>query len=51
MSPILEITEENARVKTFIIEYKPLENPVAIQPGQFVMVWVQGNDEIPSKED
>ena len=47
MSPILEITEENARVKTFIIDYRPLENPVAIQPGQFVMVWVQGNDEIP----
>jgi dihydroorotate dehydrogenase electron transfer subunit len=47
LTPIIDIIEENKRIKTFVLEYNPISTPVIIKPGQFVMVWVPGNDEIP----
>jgi dihydroorotate dehydrogenase electron transfer subunit len=47
MTPILEIKDESPRVKTFKIKYNPIPEAVILHPGQFVMVWVPGIDEIP----
>ena len=47
LTPIIDIIEENNRIKTFIVEYNPISEPVMINPGQFVMVWISGSDEIP----
>lgn len=44
---IIEITEENSLVKTFKVKYDPIQEPIDIRPGQFVMVWIPGVDEIP----
>ncbi len=46
-TPILEISDESPRVKTFRVKYDPIPEPIQIKPGQFVMVWVPGIDEIP----
>lgn len=46
-TPIIKIIEESPTVKSFIVKYNPIETKVVIQPGQFVMVWLPGNDEIP----
>lgn len=49
MTPILEIQIESSLVKTFFFTYTPLPSPeyVDVKPGQFVMVWIPGCDEIP----
>ena len=47
LTPIIDIIEENNRIKTFIVEYNPISEPVKINSGQFVMVWIPGSDEIP----
>jgi dihydroorotate dehydrogenase electron transfer subunit len=47
MTPIIEITQENSKVKSFRVKYNPIPGEVQIHPGQFVMVWVPGVDEIP----
>jgi dihydroorotate dehydrogenase electron transfer subunit len=47
MTPILEIIEENPRVKSYRVKYNPIDAPIDIRPGQFVMVWVPPSDEIP----
>ena len=46
-TPILEISDESPRVKTFRVKYDPIPEPIQIKSGQFVMVWVPGIDEIP----
>jgi len=40
--PIKKIVQENSRVKSFYFNY-----PLAAQPGQFIMIWVPGEDEKP----
>ncbi len=47
LTPIIEIKEENPNVKTFLVDYKPIDEPIIMKPGQFVMVWIPGIDEIP----
>ncbi len=47
MTSIIKIREESPRVKSFTVKYNPLPQPVEIHPGQFVMVWIPGVDEIP----
>ncbi|MHA1745690.1 MAG: dihydroorotate dehydrogenase electron transfer subunit [Promethearchaeota archaeon] len=47
LTPIIEIMADNARNKTFVVNYNPIPDPIIIHPGQFVMVWVPGIDEIP----
>jgi dihydroorotate dehydrogenase electron transfer subunit len=47
LTPIVEIVSDNARNKTFVVDYNPIPDPIIIHPGQFVMVWVPGIDEIP----
>ncbi|WP_457558356.1 dihydroorotate dehydrogenase electron transfer subunit [Candidatus Harpocratesius sp.] len=46
-TPILEIIDESSSVKTFKIKYNPIQESISYIPGQFVMVWVPGIDEIP----
>ncbi|TFH30152.1 MAG: dihydroorotate dehydrogenase electron transfer subunit [Promethearchaeota archaeon] len=46
-TPILEIVDESPRVKTFRVKYDPIPESIQIKPGQFVMVWIPGVDEIP----
>ena len=46
-TPILEISDESPRVKSFRVKYDPIPETIQIKPGQFVMVWVPGIDEIP----
>ena len=40
---IIQITEESPSVRTFFFDFE-FEN---IEPGQFVMVWIRGIDEVP----
>ncbi len=40
--PIKKIVQENSRVKSFYFDY-----PLAGKPGQFLMLWIPGHDEIP----
>jgi dihydroorotate dehydrogenase electron transfer subunit len=47
VTPIKRITQNSTIVRTFYLDYHPLPDPVPIKPGQFVMVWIQGIDEIP----
>jgi dihydroorotate dehydrogenase electron transfer subunit len=47
LTPILDIITESPKVKSFIINYDPINEPIQFFPGQFVMVWVPGIDEIP----
>jgi dihydroorotate dehydrogenase electron transfer subunit len=47
MMPILRIDRESLKVKSFTVDYNPIETPISILPGQFVMVWIPGIDEIP----
>jgi dihydroorotate dehydrogenase electron transfer subunit len=47
MTKIEKIQDESPHVKSFYVNYNPLSTPVEIHPGQFVMVWVPGLDEIP----
>jgi dihydroorotate dehydrogenase electron transfer subunit len=42
ITPIIEIKNENANVKTIFFDY-----PEKIIPGQFFMIWIPGVDEIP----
>ncbi len=45
VTPILEISQETPRIKSFLL-YAPEISRTA-QPGQFLMVWIPGVDEIP----
>lgn len=47
LTEILEIIDESPTVKSFVVNYNPIEKPIEIMPGQFVMVWIPGDDEIP----
>lgn len=47
LTSIIEIKQENQNVKTFIVDYNPIDEPIEMRPGQFVMVWIPGIDEIP----
>jgi dihydroorotate dehydrogenase electron transfer subunit len=40
--PIQKIVQENSRVKSFYFDY-----PLVGKPGQFVMLWIPGFDELP----
>lgn len=40
--PIITIVQENTRVKSFVFDY-----PLVGKPGQFVMLWIPGFDELP----
>lgn len=40
--PIKKIVQENTRVKSFYFDY-----PLIGKPGQFLMVWIPGHDELP----
>ena len=46
---IVEIFDENeaGSIKTFILDIKTSEQPLVVYPGQFMMVWIPGVDEIP----
>ncbi|MHA1775981.1 MAG: dihydroorotate dehydrogenase electron transfer subunit [Promethearchaeia archaeon] len=46
-TPILDIQSESPTVKTFIVMYNPIPEKIHYKPGQFVMVWIPGLDEIP----
>jgi dihydroorotate dehydrogenase electron transfer subunit len=47
LTPVLEIKTESAKVKSFTVEYNPINEKIHMYPGQFVMVWIPGIDEIP----
>jgi dihydroorotate dehydrogenase electron transfer subunit len=44
---IKRVVTENEFVRTFVVDFNPDGVPVEIQPGQFIMVWVPGTDEVP----
>ncbi len=47
LTEIIDIIDESPTVKSFVVDYKPIPEPVIIKPGQFVMVWLPGDDEVP----
>ena len=44
---IKRITQQSADIKTIYFEYSKEKKGMSIEPGQFLMIWVPGTDEIP----